>query len=94
MENLIEIEYFLIKHIDEFDGDVLFGIIFPVVCNKLNKFDDIDNFFTIFLDWWKNNNNFRLRHDDTEIANEFIEYYNCKLVTKNKIRYRAFLDIR
>lgn len=88
LQNLKEIGNFLIEHEDEFGGDEIFGIIFPVIYNELNERDDIDNLFTAFLNWWNKNSEFRLINNDVEITNKFIEYYKGVyqlILNRNKV---------
>lgn len=90
IKNLKEIGEFLIEHQNEFNNDEMFGIIFPVVCNKLNKLDNLDEIFDVFFEWWNKHLDYRLISDDIDIANKFIIYYNgiyqLKLIRKETIK--------
>lgn len=74
--DLKEMADFLIKNENQFINDEMFGIIFPVVCNKLNILGDFDEIFDVFLNWWNKQSDFRIISSDIEITNKFIEYHN------------------
>ena len=76
MQNLDNFRDFLIEHGDEYDNNMMFSVVFPVVCIRLNKVNNISEIFKIFLMWWNNNPDYVVINDDVNITLKFIEYYN------------------
>lgn len=76
MQNLDNFRDFLIEHSNEYDNNMMFSVVFPVVCIRLNKINDMNEIFNVLLRWWKNNTDYIVVNDDLNITLKFIDYYN------------------
>lgn len=83
LNNLEEINKFLIEHENVFNNNQSFTIL-------LNKSDNPDELPMVFFEWWEKHSEFRSISVDIEIVNKFIEYYNgvyqLKLVRNSTIK--------